>query len=191
MLYAALLSNVPPTIYPAGVNIAAQARYILANPLRYLLTAAVDGYQNLFYWNASGLFGWLDADARLTDLLVPVLFLACCGLYGGDAAGRKKGDLWLSAGLSLLLYGLVVTGFYCTWSTLGSTSILGVQARYFLPAVPLVFLLVSSACGRAVRFTAPAGAKDAAAARDALCIFLCFGAAVLAAAELSLVYYFT
>lgn len=187
---AGLVSNIDKIAYPDGVNVSAQIQYVLANPVRYLLTAAIDGYYNAFYLDASGVFGWMDASCILTNLLVPMLFVLLAALYADDNRLQKKLDPWVCAVVSLLVYGLVVTGFYCTWSTLGSTSILGVQPRYFLPVVPCLMLAVSRLFGGWFRFGA-SDAPDGARQRDVTSVYLCAGVSLVAACELLLLYYLT
>ncbi len=188
--FAGLVSNVERIPYPDGVNVSAQIHYVLANPVRYLLTAVIDGYYNTFYLGASGVFGWMDADCALTNLLVPMLFVLIAALYADDGRLQKKLDAPLCGAIALLIYGLVVTGFYCTWSTLGSTSILGVQPRYFLPAVPCLMVLATRLAGGLFpRGTAQA--QEAAARLDTAAVYLCAGVCAIAACELLVLYYFT
>ncbi len=185
--YAALfMRGIRPSVLPAGVDVAAQIRYILSNPVRYALTAAVDGYLNCFYLDELGLFGWLDVPAVLTGLLAPVVVALTAAFYADEAPARPKSDRWVFAGTAVLIYGIVVTGFYCTWSTLGSTSILGVQARYLIPALPALSALLSALLGGRLRFARAQGGE-----RDALAVYLCAGLGLLAALETALLYFFT
>ncbi|MEA4911243.1 MAG: DUF2142 domain-containing protein [Oscillospiraceae bacterium] len=183
MGYADLFNvGIPPSGVPDGVDIAAQVRYVLKNPIRYALVLLVDGWQNSFYLTGFGTFGWLDVTAPLTTLLSPALLVAVAALYADEPSAVRREPL-LHAVTLLLGYGVIVTGFYATWSTLGSTSILGVQSRYFIPFLPLLAALLSRAFGGALRY------ERGAARRDAVCTALCGGAAVLSAAELFTMYF--
>ncbi len=183
LAYANLFAvGIPPSYVPEGVNIAAQIRYVLTHPVRYLMVLLVDGWQNCFYITSYGVFGWLDVDAALTGLLVPVLFVALAALCA-DEPKHNKSETPLHALVVLLGYALVVTGFYATWSTLGATSILGVQSRYFIPFLPPALALLSRAFSPVLRFS---GGEQR---RDALCTALCAGVSLTAAAELFTMYF--
>lgn len=192
LLYAGLvMRGIQPVGNPDGVNVAAQIRYVLSNPVRYALTMAVDGYMNLFYLDGLGLFGWLDANAALTGLLAPVAVVLVAALYADESPLRPKADRWIFAGTAVLVYAVVVTGFYCTWSTLGSTSILGVQSRYFLPVLPCLTGAISAAFGGRLRYGAAPGPGGSALQRDSVAIGLCAALALLGAFELGLLYFLT
>ena len=129
-------------VYPEGVDYFGQIAFILKNPVKYLLILAVDGYENSFYIDKWGLFGTLDVTANMTTVLAPIAAGICCII-----SGEKKKDLRHTAVFSimtLIMYVLIVTAFYVVWSTLGSTSILGVQARYFIPVIFMLAAAVSS-----------------------------------------------
>ena len=192
LLYADwFMRGIQPVGNPDGVNVAAQIRYVLSNPVRYALTMAVDGYMNAFYLDSLGLFGWLDANAALTGLLAPALVIIVAAFYADESPLRPKADRWIFGGTALLVYAVVVTGFYCTWSTLGSTSILGVQARYFIPILPCVCGALSAVFGGKLRFVPSAGAGDSALQRDSIVTGLCAAASMLGAFELGLLYFLT
>lgn len=46
--------------------------------------------------------------------------------------------------VSLAIVGLIFTSLYVQWTTFGSTSILGIQGRYFIPILPLMGILIAS-----------------------------------------------
>lgn len=170
-----------------GVNVRGQILYVLKNPLRYLMVILVDGYMNLFYLPGFGQFGWLDVEAPLTGLLTPVL-LVLAGALGADSARRlPRRNTLLSAGVLALTYAVIVTGFYCTWSSLGSTSILGVQTRYLIPLVPCLVLLISRALSPVLRLREAQEARGQP--QDTLCVYLTGGLSLIAAAEIALTYF--
>jgi len=184
LVYAALVPNTVQALPDlAGVNTSAQIRYILTNPLRFLMVVLVDGYMNGFYMDDFGLFGWLDVNTVFTGLLTPMLFLLIGLLYADRSRRYKKTDWLVYAAALVLTYGLIVSGFYCAWSTLGSTSILGVQARYFIPVACCVTGLISAAAAPAVDI------RLSDSRRDGTALSLCAGVSILAAAELFLAYY--
>lgn len=182
LLYSgAVNSGIPAGEGLRWVDQAAQIKYVLLNPLRYLTVVLVDGFDHAFYLGEGGLFGALDVNARLTGILVPVVVAGVSLLAAGQAKKQKKRDTWLLLGLGLFMYILLVTSFYVVWSTLGSTSVLGVQARYFIPVTFLLSAaLASLAARRAKPLFEPAFALNISFAACALLALL--GAAELFAA---------
>ncbi len=184
--YAALVSKgmTAESLLP-GVDVAAQIRYILSNPLRYLVIMLVDGYQNGFYAGRAGLFGWLDVETVLTPFL-SLLGLLAVSVLGTREAGTGCGkwdSLWFAL-LCVLFYGITITGFYCECSTLGSSSILGVQARYLIPMIPCISALVSNGLDRLKIRVETEGAYA-----DRVALWTCAGVSLVAAAELMLNYF--
>ena len=56
---------------------------------------------------------------------------------------KKYQIVWISL-IVLAIVGLIFTSLYVQWTTIGQTSIAGIQGRYFLPILPLVMLLLGS-----------------------------------------------
>ncbi len=188
LLYAAWFgTSIPPNEHLIGVDVLPQIQYVLRNPLRYLLVMAVDGYGQMFYLGQFGFFGWMDVHAVFTGLFTPAVLISIGVLYADEQRGRKKNLLWLMAGLIVVLYAIVVTGFYASWSTLGSTTILGVQVRYLIPLVPLLVVLISSAFSPVIRFRD--SVSDRALMRDRICVHLAAAFATLSALELAMLYF--
>ena len=165
-----------------GVDIKAQIQYILSNPFRYLAILLVDGYQNAFYIGRNGQFGWLDVDTILTPFLT-VLTLFVVSILGTKAALKdyRKWESTLLALLSVVFYGIVITGFYCACSTLGSSSILGVQARYLIPIIPCISILMAN--GWSLLKVSVVTDEDY---NEMIALWICSGTALVAAAELFL-----
>ena len=165
-----------------GVDIQAQIKYILSNPFRYLAILLVDGYQNAFYIGRNGQFGWLDVDTILTPFLT-VLSLFVVSLLGTRASlkEKRKWENILLALLSVVFYGIVITGFYCACSTLGSSSILGVQARYLVPVIPCLSILMAN--GWNALKVAVTTDEDY---NESISLWICSGTALVAVAELFL-----
>lgn len=170
-----------------GVNVQAQVLYVLKNPLRYIMVMLVDGYMNLFYLSGFGLFGWLDVPAPLTGLLTPILLVLVAALYADDARLYPRRDTALSAVVLILNYVVIVTGFYCAWSSLGSTTILGVQTRYFIPLLPCLIALLSRALSPVLQFRSIKSAS--ADRRDRITLYLTGCLTLIAAGEIAVTYF--
>ncbi len=180
LIYAGLFAvNIPPTVYLEGVDKLAQIKYVLSNPLRYAIVMVADGYANSFYLNSLGVLGALDATCLLTNLLTPVVIVLAAALYADTSREYKKSDTVIHALVTAVSYAVIVTGFYAMWSTLGSSSILGVQARYFIPIVPSLAALISRALSRTLVF-----ANVEKSSRDGACLAVCGSLTALASLEL-------
>ena len=186
--YAALFSNgMPGEELLPGVDVRAQVLYVLSHPVRYLMILLVDGYQNGFYLGNSGLFGWLDVKTVLTTILAPVLVVVVSFLEQplSERKDRRR-DFWASAVTVALFYAVVVTGFYCQCSTLGSTSILGVQARYFIPMLPCIGIVLVNGLARG-----KVSIQGEQTGKEELALWLCGATGLLAGAEIFLMYFLT
>lgn len=180
LIYAGLFAvNIPPTTYLEGVDKLSQIKYVLSNPLRYAIVMVADGYANSFYLNALGVLGALDAPCLLTNLLAPVAIVFVSALYADTASIYKKSDTLIHGIVVAVSYAVIVTGFYAMWSTLGSSSILGVQARYFITLVPSLAALISRALSKTFVF-----AGNDRKNRDNTCLAVCGSLAALASLEL-------
>lgn len=126
-----------------------QVLLALQNPILYI--------QNVLYTiNLNGsnyilsLFGADLGWGELVKLyaIVPYAFL---GIYVFTAITdntlknkfKKYQIVWMSL-VILAIVGLIFTSLYVQWTTVGKTSIAGVQGRYFLPILPLIMLLLGS-----------------------------------------------
>ena len=188
LAYSSLASyNMPDSSGPQYTNVAAQIKYVLTNPVRYAVTVLVDGWMNSFYLFDWGLFGWLDLSCPLAGSLTPAAFTAAAALCGEvPQKGKRRGEPWLCAFVAAAMYLIIITGFYCTWSSLGGTSVLGVQVRYFIPMLPCIFVAISSAFSHLL----PA-AKEGRALRERVCVYSMSVLALISAAETAVLYYLT
>ena len=126
-----------------------QVLLALQNPLLYI--------QNVLYtFNLNGskyllsLFGAELGWGELIKLysIVPYAFL---GIYLFTAITdnelkdkfKRYQIIWISL-VVLAIVGLIFTSLYVQWTTVGQTSIAGIQGRYFLPILPLIMLLLGS-----------------------------------------------
>lgn len=188
LAYSTLASvNMVSSSNPEYTNVTAQIKYVLANPIRYAVTMLVDGWMNSFYLFEWGKLGWLDVNCPLAGSLTPAVFVAAAALCGdGSRKEKKHGTAWLFALVAAAMYVIIITGFYCTWSSLGGTSVLGVQVRYFIPVLPCVFVALSSCFSHLM----PAS-KEGTALRERVCVYSVALLALISAAETAVIYYLT
>ena len=155
VIYAKIASHdIVPSAVLTGVDKPAQVMFILKHPLRFLTVALVDGFRKSFYIGEYGLFGYLDLTAGLTTILVPVWLVLCSAVSYGDIKERRKRNTLLLAGLDLVMYLAVAAGFYVVDSSLGGSTILGVQARYFIPCIFIVSCMLANLFGNRIRIAA-------------------------------------
>ena len=126
-----------------------QVLLALQNPILYI--------QNVLYtFNLNGsnyLLSLFGSDLGWGELIklysiVPYAFL---GIYLFTAITdnelkdkfKRYQIVWISL-VVLAIVGLIFTSLYVQWTTVGQTSIAGIQGRYFLPILPLVMLLLGS-----------------------------------------------
>ena len=138
------------------VNSAEQVKYILANPLRYLMvvynTVVADGADLVLDVFGRNL-GWV-ANVNTNTLLVLALFLVFC--FCGMAEGEKECRIAGIEKTALILVMLAVTlltftSLYVQFTDVGQSAIRGLQGRYFIP----LLLPVSVVC-----FAGKAGRSD-------------------------------
>lgn len=123
-----------------------QLAFILKNPPRYIWTIMRTGWTYKSFWARTfvGGIGFLEVN-------MPVVFLGSYLVALGGLALIDTGDRQPTAGqkgISLGVFALVglatLTTFYLTWTAVGNRVIDGWQARYILPAVPLLLLVLSN-----------------------------------------------
>lgn len=134
----ALLSN--------DADILAQAQYILSHPLHFLGTVIKDfitnGLAYLQTWiNGYGYYYWTPPQ------IVSLFFLFGLGvvlLIPSTSQWLNKKFNVLFIIVFVLVYLATVGLLYLTFTPVGSSEVLGVQGRYFIPSAMLLFLALSS-----------------------------------------------
>ena len=79
---------------------------------------------------------------KLINFLYVIFYLGVSLFYKLDVNLKKKERIILAL-IFLIAYVGIYIIFYLTWSPLGSTTILGVQSRYFLPVIALLPLIIN------------------------------------------------
>ena len=159
LLFAAvLLSRVIPTMNDTaiiedergnGANSAEQIAFLKAHPFRYLgyffsfVTSSFDSYFLRFWRTSLAYVGDVDGPVQLLSYLL-LLFTAFTAHDDREPASSLT---WLQKLAVLFIFGLTVgltyTTMYVAFSPVGIEDFSGVQARYLLPALPLLFLVFS------------------------------------------------
>ena len=184
LLYANIFSsNVVPSGVLIGVDKPAQVMYITKNPLKFLTVVFVDGFRRSFLLGEYGLFGYLDLRTKLTSIIVPIELTLCSSLSYGEVKERRKKNTVFLLLLLIVMYIVISAGFYVVDSGLGSSTILGVQARYFIPCIYIASALLANLFSNVIRI----GSKRIT---TLFTIYSAFIVSIIAAIEIFAGYYF-
>ena len=124
---------------------AAQKRFILENPGRYLeiLIETVKNFTGLYIIAFVGLFGWVDTPLPGALVYAVMLLLILTAL--SDAVPGIRVPFWKKCYLLFLFlmgFLLVETAMYLYCNPVGFKQIQAVQGRYFIALSPFLFLLL-------------------------------------------------
>lgn len=130
-----------------GTAPARQILTILASPLSYgrVLLRSVVQFGPSWFKQLVGVLGWLTVTLPVSMYVVPPISLGLCAILPrreGWGPGLLELLWYLAVVLSSAL--LIMTALYAYWSNLGSSIVLGVQGRYFLPLAGVLAIIVES-----------------------------------------------
>jgi uncharacterized membrane protein len=121
-----------------------QLDFILSNPL-YFLSAMIHSFwffKAFIIETHVGAFGWDFYRLPLIHIyLYPVLLLAFVVLETKkeiNIGGRQKILLFISLSGSILVFSLIM---YMIWAAVGANQLTNLQGRYFIPIIPLFWML--------------------------------------------------
>ena len=125
-----------------GANSAEQIRYIMTHTLEWMHNFGISLIENCSsYVSMLNSYGWLNYGYSLSTIVMLIMF--------GKMCFQQEG-LNLSY-LNKILLILMIIGNYCftclalyiTWTPVGSSTIDGVQGRYFIPLIAVLVLLLT------------------------------------------------
>lgn len=135
----------------AAASTAGQLALLLQNPFRFGPVLLLTLYEQAAFLFNLGSFGSLDLFIPLASGL-SVLSMAAASALGIQQKDDTKATGALALFLAAICYGgAVMLGIYVADSDVGSIRITGLQPRYFLPVLLLLFMLASILLGKAVR----------------------------------------
>ncbi|MDL2215527.1 DUF2142 domain-containing protein [Ruminococcaceae bacterium OttesenSCG-928-N02] len=161
-----------------------QLAFIFKNIPRFLAVCLGTLYENGIFLGQLGLFGALDVNIPLVNILTPVVLMLCTLLSVHERSSLKAKPALGLFGLSVAYIGATLVALYITYTPVGMVRVLGLQARYFLPPFLLLFILLAALLSNVL---APAPARDEKAWSTAL--WVCVGFAVFTGALLFQHYY--
>ena len=157
----------------AGASEVDQLAFILSNPLRYIAVLLGTFYENNFYVGQMGVFGALDLEVPFISLISPMLLLFGAVLSVHEKSSLKPAPALGLGALSVLYIAGAATAMYITSTPVGMIRIIGVQARYFLPAFLMLTVLLAAVLSHVLEPRLAAGQKKPQAV--ALWTFAVFG----------------
>lgn len=127
-----------------AVNGGQQLAFVLRNISRTIAVFLGTLYENNFYLGQLGTFGMLDLNLPVVGMAsLLVLCLGTALSVHEKSSLSPKSAVGLGA-LALCYIGGVMGALYITYTPVGMVRVLGVQARYLLPAFLMLFVLVSA-----------------------------------------------
>ena len=120
-----------------------QLAFVLGDPLRYALLLLDDLHR---HWRV-----YLAGCTGFTSVFPPALGPLHLGLVALVAALDGRADAaidgrgrWILAAVAVSTYALINTLNYLGWNPVGASAISFVQGRYYIPILPLPFLMLSN-----------------------------------------------
>lgn len=132
-----------------GVDAAGQVKYILTNPISYCLIL----FRTMHIYNQTFLLSLCGEGLGHYNVQSSVLFtLPCLVIFAilffvNDDKERKEFDIptkLLSLFIFVVIVLLVYTSLYVAWTACQAPLIMGVQARYFLPVLLLMAIVLDN-----------------------------------------------
>lgn len=126
-----------------------QVLNILMHPINYMqmLLYSIDLNGNSYILSMFGSnLGWGEL-VNLNSIIPYALFILLIGITIIENDIKDKFNIFDKTIIILIILaigGLIFTSLYVQWTTVGSTSIQGVQGRYLLPILPLIAILIGS-----------------------------------------------
>lgn len=121
-----------------------QLRFVLSNLPRYIAVMLGTLYENQCFIGQLGTFGWMDLPVPMLNLLSPVLLVFAAALSVHEKSSLRLWPALGLGGLSVVYIAGAMTAMYITYTPVGMVRILGLQARYFLPAFLMLTVLLAA-----------------------------------------------
>lgn len=152
----------------------AQKTFIITHPIAYLKTVFMLMLQQDVL-NISSLSPIIDGHSIRTTGWFTAIGLLCAVFFQNPTEKHSsvKGSVWVISlmwGVFLIGVALICTALYMYWDVPGNPQSTGVQARYFLPILPLLLLPIKMLFAEAQPSGEPSTRLSAARAFITICI---------------------
>ncbi|BBF44255.1 membrane protein related to Actinobacillus protein [Lachnospiraceae bacterium KM106-2] len=130
--------------FQEGVDTKKQVLYVLTAPWEYIIILFRSILNNLYTWGTQCVgisIGTYDAHINPVIILCYIAVIAYYGIKDKiNAVEIKFKDKLIFGGVATLISLLVLTSLYVQWTKVRFATIDGVQGRYFIPIILVVFL---------------------------------------------------
>ncbi|HUD08306.1 MAG TPA: DUF2142 domain-containing protein [Candidatus Saccharimonadales bacterium] len=121
------------------ISESAQLKNVLLNPFRFLYITLKSALENSWFNGIISLLGYNFVVLPAVVIGYLAIILSWATIYKSKvkttlSQDYKKGSIFL--GVAILCAGSIVTALYLAYNSVGSSTIGGVQGRYFLPVLP-------------------------------------------------------
>lgn len=141
--WSLLFKNSYIAIPNPAISASGQISFILADPVRfgYILLNTFHLNYKFYLTSFVGVFGWLRHLLPEKMVYIYLTALIIVALLDKSKITVTKRQKLISFLTFFIISAMVFLFEYTTWTPVGETQIWGVQGRYFIPAVPLLFIL--------------------------------------------------
>ncbi len=147
--------DVRPHTIENHINASGQIAYIFGHFFTWLKDFLWSSFYNGYeYLRQMAAFGWLDYQNDYILLIMGVFFIKIClqeKMRDGDGLNLSWPERIYAIFLALGIYLSTNFALYLIWSPVGSSSVYGVQGRYFIPMTALAAVVLSSRTHARVR----------------------------------------
>lgn len=126
-----------------------QVLLAIKNPIQYIqnILYTIDSNMDKYTMSLYGCeLGW--GELIKVNYLVPYIFIfmhAVSAISDEKLKDKfKRYQIVYMFLVSITIIGLILTSLYVQWTMIGSSSIAGVQGRYFIPILPIILLIIGS-----------------------------------------------
>ena len=140
--WASMVKSIYHPMMP-GVDPVKHLLYTLSRPFGYSCDIINVMHERSYWLNMVGILGWQSAELTTNVRVALWLSLAVSAVFDGDGQHRLTGLMRLKLGaLYLLTFATILTLVNLSWQVAGDRGIVGIQARYFAPLLPLLMAVI-------------------------------------------------
>jgi uncharacterized membrane protein len=132
----------------SDVNVGTQKDLIFSQPFAYAWVMICNVFRTFWDYtfgnSVHGIIGHLSASPCVTVIALLLIYVIATDSSNGEYKGLSLAQkIWLSVA-GLLCVALVWTSMYMAFNNVGVTQINGVQGRYFIPLLPILYFVLHS-----------------------------------------------
>lgn len=133
--------------FQPGVSIPGQLKYIFGSPFSYIevVLHTMHKFGTEILLGAFGKqLGWLNIEISIFLFFIYLVLILLVVLFDNDICHIKnyQSVRIFSGAAAVIIAGAIITTLYLQWNAVGASCILGIQGRYFIPILLMVFLAI-------------------------------------------------